>query len=338
MVQLFNGLCMMFLAKNIIFGLFINQLMKKIMKPVFLLLCCICAFSACKKDMEAPANDKIVTEAKNLTDVAYGSHSLQKMDVYLPTNRTANTRVIIFAHGGSFISGDKSSYTSLVKELVRNDFAVLNINYRLVDDNGLYDSPVKHRISAVKIKDQVADVALAVDYAIAHAQEWQVSEQRIGLAGHSAGATLALLYSYNAINTNKVKAVANLAGSLDQTFMDIPYYNYLLPGYILEAGYRYTGYAVTSNNDVYYREISPLYVANATQKIPTLTIFPENNAVGDLPKQGRTTFDAFTNRLNTLGVPNKFVQIAGADHEFSKVGNFDLVLNETSAYFNAILK
>ena len=312
--------------------------MKNFSKILFTLTFLTVIVTSCKKDAESPASPKIVTEAKTMLNVAYGNHGSKIMDVYLPTNRTANTGVVVFVHGGSFIGGDKSDFTTFVKELVRNDYAVLNINYRLVDATGLTDSPSKHRLSAVLVQDQVSDVGEAVDYAISHAKEWQVSESKVALAGHSAGATLALLYTYSTRNTNKVKVVANLAGALDQTFSDIPFYYYLLPDYILEAGYRYTGYEAEVANEQYYRAISPLYTANANQKIPTLNIFPENNAVGLLPKQGRATFDAFTTKLNSLNIPNKFVMVAGADHEFTKMGNFDIVLNETMAYLNANLK
>ncbi|KQC02680.1 alpha/beta hydrolase [Pedobacter sp. Hv1] len=312
--------------------------MKNFSKALFALTFLIVIGSSCKKDAATESNPKIITEAKTMLNVSYGNHASKIMDVYLPTNRTANTGVVVFVHGGSFIAGDKSDFTTFVKELVRNDYAVLNINYRLVDATGLTDSPTKHKRSEVLVQDQVSDVSEVVDYAIAHAKEWQVSESKIALAGHSAGATLSLLYTYGSRNTNKVKVVANLAGALDQTFSDIPFYFYLLPDYILEAGYRYTGYVAEAANEQYYRAISPLYVANANQKIPTLNIFPENNAVGALPKQGRATFDAFTAKLNSLNVPNKFVMVAGADHEFTKMGNFDIVLSETMTYLNANLK
>lgn len=280
---------------------------------------------------------KISIESKTMLDVAYGNDPKQKMDVYLPTNRSNQTPIVIFAHGGSFISGDKGMFTAMVKELVRADFAVLNINYRLVDGSGLNQNPVKRVKSEIKVLDQVDDIGAVVDYAIAHAEDWQVSKSKVALAGHSAGATLALLYAYGAENTQKVKAVANLAGSLDQTFIDIPLYFIFLPDYVLEAGYRYTGYTASSVNHVYYQAISPMYVANDQRKIPTLNIFPEFNEVGDLPKQNRKTFDAFTAKLNTLNVPNKFVEVAGANHEFSKIGNLDVVLKETIAYFTANL-
>lgn len=311
--------------------------MKTNFKLLFLFLVGITFFASCKKDGELLKDPEIKLAAQNYLDVAYGTSALQKADVYLPANRTTDTKVIIFVHGGSFIGGDKSDFTALVKELVRANFAVVNMNYRLVDATGLYDSPVKHLESAVKVRDQVSDVALAVNFVLSKAKEWNVSETKLAIAGHSAGATLSLLYGYDAQNTNKVKAIANLAGSLDHTFLDIPFYQFLLPAAYLEVGYRYTGYEVVAASDPYYRAISPLYVANANQKIPTLTVFPELNEVNGLPKQNRATFDAFTSRLNTLAVPNKFVLVAGADHEFSKPGNIDIVLKETIAYFNSVL-
>lgn len=311
--------------------------MKISFKLTYFFFCLLIVCSSCKKDEPKKINPEIITAAKDILDLSYGGNAAQKMDVYLPTNRTANTKLIIFIHGGSFIEGDKSDFTAVVKELVREDFAVVNLNYRLVDQTGLYNSPSLHLESAVKVKDQVSDVSLAVDYVLTHAKEWQVSESKIAIAGHSAGATLALLYAYDVRNTNKVKAVANLAGALDQTFSDIPpILLQYLPDYILEAGYRYTGYTVDQANDQHYKAISPLYVANANQKIPTLNIFPENNAVGVLPKQDRATFNAFTTKLNSLNVPNKFVQIAGADHQFTL--KFNLVLKEVVDYFNVNLK
>jgi len=296
-------------------------------------------FASCKKDGGTPIDSISRVEAQTLLDVSYGAHAAQQMDVYLPANRNSSTPLVIFIHGGSFISGDKTDYTPLVKELVRANFAVLNVNYRLVDATGLYDTPSKHMESPIKIKDQVTDVAAVVDFAIGKAKEWQVSESKMAMAGHSAGATLSLLYSYDVRNTNKIKVVANLAASLDQTFSDIPsILLQFLPDYILEAGYRYTGFAVSQANDPHYRNISPLYMASSDKKIPTLNVFPELNSVNGLPKQDRATFDAFTTKLTSLGVPNKFVLVAGADHEFSKTGNIDVVLKETINYFNANLK
>ncbi|MGE6221675.1 alpha/beta hydrolase [Nubsella zeaxanthinifaciens] len=297
----------------------------KLVSLFFLLL----TTAACKKSV---SNSNL--QAETFLNVSYGSNSLQKMDVYLPAKRNADTKVVVFIHGGSFIGGDKSDYTALVEELYKKNFAVLNINYRLVDGSGLETNPITHKKSSILIQDQVIDVSAAVDFVISKVEDWQVSNSKIAVVGHSAGATLALLYSYGDKNTGKVKAVANLAGALDQTFTDLPNYN-LLPPPILEFGYRYTGFEVSPTNEQYYKAISPLYVANAGKKINTLTIFPENNVVGAFPKQNRATFDAFTNRLNQLGISNKFVQIPGADHSFTTAGSVQLMFIELLTFLGS---
>ncbi|MDQ8005190.1 MAG: alpha/beta hydrolase [Pedobacter sp.] len=299
--------------------------MKIILRSVFVVFLSV-LITSCKK------SNKEQLEAKTMMNVSYGTSALQNMDVYLPANRTTETKTVVFIHGGSFIGGDKSDYTAIVTELVKRNFAVVNVNYRLVDGSDLH---IRKR-SAVLVSNQVDDVSSAVDYVIANAGEWQISSSRIAVVGHSAGATLGLLYSYGAKNTGKVKVAVNLAGALDQTFTDIPNYQNL-PAQLFEIGYRYTGYEVNVANEQYYKAISPLYVANTNQKIPTLNVFPQNNVVAGLPKQDRATFDAFTAKLNQVAVPNKFVQIPGADHSFTTVGSIQLVFVELLAYLNANL-
>lgn len=299
--------------------------MKIILRSVFVVFLSV-IITSCKK------SNKEQLEAKTMMNVSYSTSALQNMDVYLPANRTTETKTVVFIHGGSFIGGDKSDYTAIVTELVKRNFAVVNVNYRLVDGSDLH---IRKR-SAVLVSNQVDDVSSAVDYVIANAGEWQISSSRIAVVGHSAGATLGLLYSYGAKNTGKVKVAVNLAGALDQTFTDIPNYQNL-PAQLFEIGYRYTGYEVNVANEQYYKAISPLYTAGASQKIPTLNVFPQNNVVAGFPKQDRATFDAFTAKLNQVGVPNKFVQIPGADHSFTTVGSIQFVFVELLAYLNANL-
>lgn len=289
-------------------------------------------FTKCEKS--DPPSFQVAAEAKVYLDVAYGSNAKQTMDIYLPPNRTTNTGIIVFVHGGSFIGGDKSEFTAHAKYLASSGFAVLNINYRLVDATGLFNQPLPvHLESQVKIKDQVADVGTAVDYALAHAKEWVVSGSRLAIVGHSAGATLGLLYGYDARNTNKVKAMANVAGALDILFTNLPNWEQL-PPYILEAGYRYTGNEVADANENAFKTISPLYVANATRKIPTLNVFPEHNDVAGLPKQDYNTYLTFAAKLNELKVPTELMFVAGANHEFSQDGKWLMVLDKTCNYLN----
>lgn len=291
--------------------------------------------SSCKKSVEPSWQSE--TEVAMMSDVAYGSDPKQTMDVYLPPNRTTNTGVIILVHGGSFIGGDKKELTSQAKYLAASGYAVLNVNYRLVNSAELYNVPRQKQISNIKISDQVTDMALVVDYALSHAKEWVVSRSRVAMVGHSAGATLSLLYAYNDINTNKVKAVSNLAGALDLVFTNVPNWEFY-PPYLFEAGLRFTGAEVSLESKTAYENISPLFVANDKRPVPTLNVFPQNNDVAGLPKQDLTTFRNFTDKLNNLKIPNEFVFVAGANHVFSKADDWQLILDKSVNFFNAQVK
>jgi len=291
--------------------------------------------ASCKKSVEPSWKSEAQTSL--LVDVAYGPDPKQTMDVYLPPNRTTNTSVIILVHGGSFIGGDKRELASQAKYLAASGYAVLNVNYRLVNSAGLYNIPRQKQMSSIKISDQVADMALAVEYALANVQNWVVSKNRVAMVGHSAGATLSLLYAYNDVNANKVKAVSNLAGALDLVFTNVPNWQ-SYPPYLFEAGLRFTGAEVSLESKTAYENISPLFVANEKRPVPTLNVFPQNNDVAGLPKQDFTTFRNFTDKLNGLKVPNEFVFVAGADHVFSKTDDWQLILDKSVDYFNKNLK
>lgn len=292
-------------------------------------------FSACRK-IEAPSY-LIAAEAKTMLDVAYGDDPKQKLDVYLPANRTTNTTVIIFVHGGSFIGGDKSEFSKQAAFLAAKGYAVLNVNYRLIDKDGLFNIPPVHKESAIKIKDQVNDIQHIVDFAINNSRTWVMSKAKIAVAGHSAGATLALLYAYGNQNTGKVQAVANIAGALNMVFTDIPGYEFL-PDYVYEGAYRYTGKIIATENIADFKAISPLYLANENRQIPTLTIFPENNNVMGLPAMDYSTCQNFITRLNELKVPNQFIFMPGANHYFDRNGDWVTVLDQTGDYFDRMLK
>lgn len=72
-------------------------------------------------------------EAKTLLNVSYGNNVQQKFDLYLPANRTQNTKTLILVHGGGWTDGDKADMNyavDIVKQYLP-EYAIANINYRL---------------------------------------------------------------------------------------------------------------------------------------------------------------------------------------------------------------
>ena len=166
-------------------------------------------FSSCSKDsgtVTPPAATPVT--ASTMLNVAYGSDPLQKMDVYLPADRsTATTKLIIMIHGGSWQGGDKSDMTAFVDTINRRlpGYAVININYRLASFSGnLFPT-------------QETDVKSATDFIYARRAEYKISDKFVFL-GVSAGSHLALLQSYK-YTTPAVKAVVDFFGPNDMADM-----------------------------------------------------------------------------------------------------------------------
>jgi acetyl esterase/lipase len=124
------------------------------MRNSLLLLFIIIFISSCKKD-DGTEQDMSVT----MLNVSYGSNAQQKMDVYLPGNRsTTKTKVIIMIHGGGWNTGDKTDFNEYVDSLKKRDpsYAIFNINYRLAIAPDLFpaqEQDVKAAIEFINSKD-----------------------------------------------------------------------------------------------------------------------------------------------------------------------------------------
>ena len=76
-------------------------------------------------------DDGAVLAASN---VAYGSHPRQKVDVYVPTTRVDSAPVVLVLYGGSWNSGRKEDYSFLGKALSSQGFVTVVADYRLVPE------------------------------------------------------------------------------------------------------------------------------------------------------------------------------------------------------------
>lgn len=116
-------------------------------------------------------------------DLAYGEHERQRLDVYRPANvnRTENLRapVVLFIHGGGFVSGDKRSdavfYGNVGRYFAACGYLAVLANYRLAP--------------AATWPSGTEDVAAALNWVHEHSGEYGGNKERVILIGQSAGAT-----------------------------------------------------------------------------------------------------------------------------------------------------
>lgn len=220
---------------------------KFIIFRIFLLLL-IC--TSCQQE------DPVLGEnaAVNYIDESYGSDPRQKMDVYLPANRSsASTKVLVWIHGGAWADGNKSEFAGFKPwlEEVQEDYAYVALNYRLFDFNNNRNG----------FPSQEEDIQAAMRHIQSKLTSWNVSNQ-IVLAGGSAGGHLALLHSYKHNADGLVKAAVAFFPPTDMAAL----YNHsfltqlLLPGLL--------GGTPSSIPEV-YRNSSPVEFVSASS-VPTV--------------------------------------------------------------------
>jgi acetyl esterase len=121
--------------------------------------------------------------AKLVKDIAYGPDTRNILDVYIGNgDPDAHKPVLIFFHGGGFISGDKNFCRNVGNYFASNGVLTIIPSYRLAPEH--------------KWPCGAEDVARAVKWAMLNAGEYGGDPKRIFLMGHSAGASHVATYLY----------------------------------------------------------------------------------------------------------------------------------------------
>ena len=147
------------------------------------------------------------------TDIPYGPHSLQTMDIFIPEGpQDARYPVVLTLHGGEWMGGDKAALGYYTATVLASDCIHVNINYRLINNGIPADAEMPY-------KEMLDDIEAAFDFLAQNAETYQVDPAKAGIAGYSSGGHLALLYAYTRTDGSiPIKFVISEAGPTN--FMD----------------------------------------------------------------------------------------------------------------------
>ena len=120
---------------------------------------------------------------RRLRNVAYGNGPRQRMDIYLPQNARASAPVLLFFYGGAFRCGRKEEYPIFGQAFASKGIVVAVADYSIHPEG--------------RFPDFLQDGAQAVAALHARAAEWGGDPDRTFVAGHSAGAYLAVMLASN---------------------------------------------------------------------------------------------------------------------------------------------
>lgn len=243
---------------------------------------------SCKK---AKPIEEIPLVAEDMLNIAYGESSKQVLDMYLPKNRTESTKVVLLVHGGFWTAGDKSDLSLYVKTFQNSGYAVVNVNYTLADGSPTNIHPA-----------QINDITKAINFVSSKSAEWHISPNKFGLIGVSAGAHLALLYTYAYNMDDKVKTVVSIAGPTN--FTDARNQSEVQRSIIAN----FLG-KTQQQDPALYVAASPITHVSAISK-STLMIHGKEDLI--VPYQQASELKA---KLDLFNVPNELDVVDGAGHE-----------------------
>ena len=149
----------------------------------------------------AAAAGVAVKEIPNLT---YYTDPGAVADVYEPAQfATSTTPAVIFIHGGAWIGGDKSEWSTYAQSFTAaTGWPAININYDMAAGN--------------RAATELQDVKAAVYWIKTNAKNIHVDPTRIALVGDSAGGNLAMLAGTTlASTTGSLKLVVSWSGPSD---------------------------------------------------------------------------------------------------------------------------
>jgi predicted esterase len=137
-----------------------------------------------------------------------------QLDVYSRADLPANSPCVLFVFGGGFIHGtrDNPAYNNYFNTLVKNNYVVASISYRLglkgvKKVSPLNVKPLKHAIDMA-----VDDLYDATNWMLSHAVTLHIDPSMIILSGSSAGAITVLQGDFEKRNNTK------LSKKLPETF------------------------------------------------------------------------------------------------------------------------
>lgn len=127
-------------------------------------------------------------------NIPYNNDTLQKhlLDIYLPANATGDVPLVIWVHGGGWLSNDKYADMGYMKatiaEILKSGYGLASIDYRFSTD--------------AVFPAQIQDCNKAVAFLHENAKKYGLDKDRFALMGFSAGGHLASLMGLS--KNNKV--------------------------------------------------------------------------------------------------------------------------------------
>lgn len=255
--------------------------------------------SCSTQNVERTKTLSVDRKEEKLTDISYGFHERNVMDVYLPVDRSPKTAFVVNIHGGAWVQGDKKDNTKLSEYLLSQGIAVANLNYRYAN------------FTDTHLPELLEDIDNVVKYLSSHSREWNTRSIGFSISGGSSGAHVSLMYAYT--KNKQIKTIIERCGPVD--FTDVQTLQYVKAANLFDVLDKMSGNKVVWNfGDPIperYTKTSPVKFVN---NIPTMIIHGAKDEI--VPIQQAYLLEK---ALKAKSVTYKLVIVPGAGHQIEKL-------------------
>lgn len=246
-------------------------------------------------------------------DHRYGERKREVVDFIYPSESSRAKRpILIYIHGGGFISGIKNMRRTHCYEYAKKGYFVANVDYELAPD---YQFPVA-----------VQECLSAIDFVYDNAKKYNLDTSKVLLAGESAGAYFAAMLSAIAKNNG----VAQTLGlKLKHTEFDVTANIFNCGAFNIKtlAASRFPNMSImvesftnltkeiilTGEADDIVKNMSPQNYIDESFPPSSFILYASHDLL-------RNESFAFKNRLDSLNVPNEIYKCKGilyGNHAFA---------------------
>ena len=224
---------------------------------------------------------------RQFSDIAYvpNGNDFQRLDLYRPAGEDP-APVMVFIHGGYWMSGSRKEYAALAGTLCPRGFVTILVDYRLYPD--------------VTYPAFMEDCAAALNWVMANVADYGGDPDRVFVAGHSAGGHIVSLLATHPrframlkFDPLKLRGVIPLSGAYD-----------FVNGNTLDLGI-VRQVMVTPEN---FADAQPIRHVRADVP-PMLMVNGDRDNLTSEPQAA-----AFALAMQRAGAPLRYAKIKGGDH------------------------